>query len=289
MCNSRTCGGGDYCCKETCEAHEGLRHCPGAPTLPAILMLGNSYTFYNDGVDGALRTFFRSLRSAWYVKALTLGGSNWQYHLTQATQGGTPHHSALMSDDGGETSWGFVVVQERSHVPGLCCHTSPRYTDPDFAASAQAVVELDRLAAARGARTVLYQTWGRRDGHKTRTYIGSFAAMSDAVVEGYKHYASLISSPGRAPVVAPVGIAFRLIYNDIVEKGQDPANPSSLFYRLYDPDATHPSALGTYLAACVLFGSITGQSPVGLPPASGIPDEEVSVLQTVALRAMSQL
>lgn len=34
---------------------------------------------------------------------------------------------------------------------------------------------------------------------------------------------------------------------------------------LYDPDNSHPSAIGTYLTACLFFKKITGQSPVGLP------------------------
>lgn len=191
-----------------------------------------------------------------------------------------------MSSVGGETSWGYVVVQEQSHVPALCCHTSPKYTDSAYAASARAVVELDRMAEARGARTVLYQTWGRRDGHALRPYLATFKTMNDAVIQGYQHYASLIARTGRTPLVAPVGVAFRLIYDGVVEAGQNPGDASSLFHRLYDRDETHPSPLGTYLAACVMFGTITGESPAGLPPALGISEEEAATLQATAMRAM---
>ncbi|CAK9068303.1 Methylthioribose transporter [Durusdinium trenchii] len=34
---------------------------------------------------------------------------------------------------------------------------------------------------------------------------------------------------------------------------------------LYDEDQSHPSPLGTYLTACVFYGSFTKKSPVGLP------------------------
>lgn len=34
---------------------------------------------------------------------------------------------------------------------------------------------------------------------------------------------------------------------------------------LYDPDGSHPSPLGAYLSACVFYGVLTGESPVGLP------------------------
>merc|ERR1719343_170893 len=269
MCNSKTCGGGDYCCKADCGDFGGIRQCPGT-TLPATLMIGNSYTYYNDGVDGVLKTFFAASNKAWYVKALTLGGSNWQYHLGQTSSGGTAHHTALTSSQGGETSWGFVVFQEQSHVPGLCCYTDQNYTDSDFAASAEAVVELDRKAEARGATTVLYQTWGRRDGHGSRPYLGTFVLMNDAVADGYNYYASLITRSNRCPIIAPVGTAFRLIYDDILEAGGDPSDSSSLFYKLYNPDASHPSDRGTYLAACVMYGVMTGENPENLPDALGL-------------------
>ena len=35
--------------------------------------------------------------------------------------------------------------------------------------------------------------------------------------------------------------------------------------RLYDQDNSHPSAVGTYLTACLFFKELTGQSPLGLP------------------------
>lgn len=249
-------------------------------------MVGNSYTYYNNGVDGVLRTFFGAFNKAWFVKALTLGGSNWQYHVGQASRSGTSHHTALTSSQGGETSWGYVVVQEQSHVPGLCCYTSQNYTDSDFAASAQAVVELDRKAEARGARTVLYQTWGRRDGHATRPYLGTFPLMNDAVAEGYKRYASLITRAGRSPIIAPVGTAFRLVYDAVLEAGEDPSDSSSLFYRLYNADASHPSNLGTYLAACVIYGVVTGESPEGLPDALGLSGKNPRLMREAAARAI---
>jgi len=43
---------------------------------------------------------------------------------------------------------------------------------------------------------------------------------------------------------------------------------------LYGPDAFHPSILGTYVAALVIYGGLTGRSPLGLParlqPLSGV-------------------
>jgi hypothetical protein len=36
-------------------------------------------------------------------------------------------------------------------------------------------------------------------------------------------------------------------------------------FPLYDDDESHPSALGTYLTACVFYAVLTGKSPIGLP------------------------
>jgi len=279
MCNEMSCGDGDYCCKASCDDFAGPRSCPGVSPLPSpanapsILMLGNSYTYYNGGVDGVLRTFAISFGNAPRVRALTKGGSNWQYHLQQVTASGTNHHAALV----GSSAFDFVVLQDQSHVPSLCCYTSPRYVDPDFDASAKALVQLDAVVKAAGAVTVLYQTWGRRDSLTRKPYFSSFEAMSEAVQQGYKHYASLITTSDRKPIVAPVGKAFQLIHDE----------DYNLFYRLYDPDATHPSALGTYLAACVIFASVTRESPLGLPTALGISAGEAVRLQSKAAMAVA--
>lgn len=262
----------------------GVRPCPGSDAAPSVLMLGNSYTFYNGGVDGVLRGFFSAAGSPREVMALTKGGQDLTYHLEQASASGSPHNNALSQG----SAWGFVVVQDQSHVPALCCHTNPKFTDPEFTASEDALLELDRKIEAVGARTVFYQTWGRRDGHQSRSYLNTFVAMNDYVEQGYAHYASQVTRPGRTPLVAPVGRAFRLIYDHALSTGPQPSDPGSYFHRLYDPDASHPSAMGTYLAACVLYSTITGAAATGLPGGLGISASDVAFLQAKADQAVSE-
>lgn len=248
---------------------------------PKILMIGNSYTYYNGGVDAVLRTFGLN------VKALTRGGANLQYHLEESWKEGTSHHKALRANWGNETSWDFVIFQDQSHVPALCCHTDPWYSHSSYAKSASALQQLDAAAEARGATPAFYATWGRRDGHATRPYIGTFTGMNDAAINGYAHYASLVSSEGRKPIVGPAGRAFRLIYDGVLQEGGRPSDHSSFFYRLYNQDGSHPSNLGTYLAGCVLYGSLTGESPIGLPKALGIHTWEAEKLQRAAAEAIA--
>ena len=187
-------------------------------------MMGNSYTYYNGGVNGVLLQLLAALGDSPRVQALTKGGSSLNYHWQEVSSPSSGHHVALAS------GFDFVVLQDRSDIPSRCCYTDQ---DEDFEASTRALVQLDAAIKEAGATTVLYQTWGRRGSLNRPPYFQSFLPMNDAVEEGYRRYASLITTDGRAPIIAPVGSAFELVY------GAD----RDLWYRLYDRDATHPSAL----------------------------------------------
>lgn len=52
--------------------------------------------------------------------------------------------------------------------------------------------------------------------------------------------------------IAPVGRAWAGVVNEDAKPG------------LWQDDGSHPTAKGTYLAACVLYAAIFRQSPVGL-------------------------
>ena len=71
-------------------------------------------------------------------------------------------------------------------------------------------------------------------------------------------------------MVAPVGRAWERAL-------RDPA------MTLHDPDGSHPSPAGTYLAACVLYATLTGESPVGLDDGGlGLAPASIARLQQVA-------
>ena len=74
-------------------------------------------------------------------------------------------------------------------------------------------------------------------------------------------------------LVIPVGIAFENAYY---------ANPNIMLHKEYD--GSHPSLLGTYLAACVVYSSITQESPkeISYNYFDNISDEERIFLQEIA-------
>lgn len=86
--------------------------------------------------------------------------------------------------------------------------------------------------------------------------------MQGRLDEGYARYVEATSSPLRPTLAAPVGSAFQVIYQAYIGAGIDPAeDDSSDFYRLYANDGSHPSRRGTYLAACVIYATLTQNDP----------------------------
>ncbi len=62
--------------------------------------------------------------------------------------------------------------------------------------------------------------------------------------------------------VVTVGCAFALFQERYPE------------FKLLSDDQKHPTPNGIYLAACVIFGEISGQTPVGLPSKLKVEDKK---------------
>jgi hypothetical protein len=79
-------------------------------------------------------------------------------------------------------------------------------------------------------------------------------------------------------LVIPVGLAFEEAYRRFPD------------VKFHNRDGTHPSLLGTYLAACTTFATLYGRSPVGNPyRADGAIEEAVATqLQQVAQDVVTQ-
>lgn len=159
--------------------------------------------------------------------------------------------------------WDRVVLQEQTRRP---------FEDRD--AYHRGVRRLDQRIRELGASTVLYLTWAT-------SWEPERQADLDASVRA-------IGAEIGAPVV-PVGPAFAA--------ARATAPDSDLYVA---SDRRHPSARGSYLAACTFFGAMRGRSPVGLA-ASGwddsdgtqrpegrleLPAEEARALQAAAWSAV---
>jgi hypothetical protein len=222
------------------------------PVRHRVLFVGNSYVYIND-VSGHYRTIASAFLPATRVEQVTAGGYRLAQHAQDARTDGTPLARWLRTGSPEETAFDAVVLQEQSQIGGFPDSV------PERAASVAAASELSALATARGAAVVLYMTWGYRNGDPMNGGIGygTYTGMQNRLDEGYLSLAALLRDRGVNVRVAPVGGGFRTVYEDVTSAGGDPAAVGSDFHALYEPDGSHPSLRGAYLAACIIAGTTT--------------------------------
>jgi hypothetical protein len=100
---------------------------------------------------------------------------------------------------------------------------------------------------ASGSRTVLYETWARKPNtslYKKHTVVRTFDDMVGRIDTAYSGIARRLHAE-----LAPVGGAFVRAWKS------EPA------VAVWGSDGSHPTLAGSYLAACVLYGAITGRDP----------------------------
>jgi len=241
-----------------------------------VLFVGNSYTAF--GGEHSLDVCYTKLFQEKFsddvvVKKHTVGGASLELHLESARTGALKE---LLSE-----GWDVVVLQDQSQIPGFPKHNT------QWRSSRDAAVELAGLIDAAGAETRLFMTWGRKAGDASnRVRYPDYERMQDRLAEGYAAYADAIQDAGFEVQVVGVGEAWRWIHQQSREGG-DPLAEEALFSRLYLGDGSHPSALGTYLAAASFLAVLTGESPVGLEWAQeAIRPDEKRILQESAARLL---
>jgi hypothetical protein len=196
------------------------------PTMPAmvpaeppvrVLFIGNSYTFYNGGVDAVLQALTRAKGRNLECTASTSGGKTLEWHWEEGDA------RAAIARGG----WDYVVLQEYStrpigDVPAM--HKYARLFDGEIKNA--------------GAKTVFFMTWARFHQPENQR----------AITREYDAIAKDLNA-----LVARVGPA----WERVLEQRPD--------LKLHMEDRSHPTPAGTYLAACVFYATITGDSPDGLP------------------------
>lgn len=143
-----------------------------------------------------------------------------------------------------------VVLQEQSQLP---IAAPPLFIEPARA--------LSGLASGHGAATVLFVTWAKRDAPEEQ------AAITRA-------YQTAARESGAS--LAPVGPAWAAAREALPQLA------------LHAPDGSHPTPAGSYLAALVLYGALTGDTPLGLPDRIGTPEATVARLQEIAAAALRE-
>ena len=206
-----------------------------------VLFVGNSFSFYSNGIHNHFANLLRT-DGSWQpnenrVRLLTLSGG----HIHET--------SRLLNSylSGGDDDWDIVVLQGHSNEP-ISKAKSERFER----------VLIDTISALkqRKIKPVLFMTWGYQGDN----------SMSLQLQNAYKKV-------GRETdvLVAPIGMAFAqanqqhpdidLFVADVRGAAINTATgKTELTYRR---DIKHPSMAGTYLAACVMYASLYQRSPEG--------------------------
>lgn len=158
-----------------------------------------------------------------------------RYRAMTLSGGRQAEHAPAMPALIGSEDWDVVILQGHSREA----------IDPEAVDSFRdAVRNYDRLLDNAGIQTLLFMTWAPADRPELTTPIAN-------------SYTSLGNQVGA--LVVPVGLAFAEVvrtHPDIV---------------LHMSDNSHPTFAGSYLAGCVFFAAMFGQSPEGLDFPQGTP------------------
>ena len=216
-----------------------------------VLMLGNSYTSQNN-LASKLDNILSEVEGDAEVSALTSGGLKLYEHEDRARESGNQWNIAL------DQSNDFVILQDQSQVPSFPTN-SQNWQD-----SRDAAIYLNQRALDSGGSTILFMTWGYKDGDLNNQWRSpDYPSMQLHLQQGYEMYLENISTQTEPAFIAPVGLAYKHLYDAVADTGVDPSVGSTAFSTLYSSDGSHPSIDGTYLSACVFTAVITGESPVG--------------------------
>ena len=220
----------------------------GVPEDPAclrVLFIGNSYTSVND-LPGTFARLARSGGLHVETAMIAPGGA------TLADQVANPDVATTIAG----RHWTAVILQEQSELPAVRGALQSQILPPaeTLAGDARAV----------GGLVYLLETWAHRDGLPTEHL--DRKAMQAEIDATYRALA-----PPLGASVVPAGEAWARAVTEA---------PS---IDLWQADGSHPTAAGTYLAACVLYASLTGRSPIGLSDAGGLDAAQAAMLQRIAV------
>ena len=226
-----------------------------------VLFVGNSFSFYNNGIHNQLGSLIRS-SGEWKkqqnrLRLSTLSGAHIREHSANL-------ESILSAPS---QNWHAIVLQGHSNEP-----ISAKKNKAFVLATAKAVQQIK----VKGIQPILFMTWG-------------YKGQPDMGVDLANVYTKLANKLD--VLVVPVGVAFaraeaelsniELFVPDVL--GID--SESQLTYRR---DWKHPSEAGTYLAACVFYATLHQRSPEGLIFTGDLHKETALALQKLSWQVTQQ-
>jgi len=192
-----------------------------------ILFIGNSYTYFHDMPEVLFAQAAADAGYDWSISSVTEGG----WRLSQFADPQDAHGQRLRAAVAGK-QFDCVVLQDQS--------TNAIEHPEDFIGG---IAGLQALLQDQTQHFVLYATWGRKPGSPDLERLGlTNAQMTQQLADAYQQAAERFDMG-----IAHVGRAFATYAA---------AHPDA---ELYMEDLTHPSLLGSTIAAQTILAAIAEQ------------------------------
>jgi hypothetical protein len=195
-----------------------------------VLFVGNSYLYYNDSLHNHVRRIAEEIGpynvDEYQYKSATIGGAQLSHH----------HIDSLLEP-------GRLGISEPFQLVVLQAGSAEVLTKAGRAQFRKSAMEMSEKARKTGAEVALYMT---------HAYVEPDERYEPNLINKIRPTYVSVGNELNALVI-PVGLAFERAYEQ---------RPGIVLHKTFD--GTHPSLLGTYLAACVVFQSIYKTSTVGM-------------------------
>lgn len=221
-----------------------------AEVAKQILFVGNSYFYYNDSLHNHVRRMAADMGVAplddLEYRSITISGGSLSMHPMD--------HYLTPGAIGYDTPFDVVILQD---------HSEAAMSEKREASFRKTMTEDAAKVAATGARPMIYMTPAYEEGHEK---------YDPAMLEKNRALAVAVGKETGAEVI-PVGLAFA------EARAQ---RPDIQLWQSYDH--SHPTLLGTYLAAAVTAGTLYHKPTVGnaYDYYGKVPKDDAAFLQQVA-------
>ena len=214
----------------------------------SILFIGNSMTYYHDMPTAIFEKMAASAGFDVTVRSVTAGGRFLWEHLSLDDEPARAAKAALAADKAGV--YDFVVLQEG--MPDLYTRTENFY---------EAVRILTGKIRDLGAKPALYARMGNERGNPE---LDDPACTYEHVYQTIVKAHETISQELDIPVAWAVRAAYEM-------------NEGPLPFDLYDPDRSHPSYAGSYVAALCVFTALFGTDPTMITYDGELPPDQAAL------------
>lgn len=224
-------------------------------TPASAIYIGNSFYYYNNSLHGHVSQMVQAATPPGRIRSVsaTISGSGWAWHDVESyfrpnalSSYTFDRNNKVVFNDPKEKLFDVAIMMDCSQCP---LHPELKKDFTDYAKKHTETVK------KHGAKPVFFMSWAYADAPEMTTQ------LADAYTE---------AANANGAFVIPAGLAFA---RSIALKPE---------LNLYVPDKRHPSLAGTYLAACTVYASLYGKSPVGIKYNAGLDEATATHLQTVA-------